>query len=156
MRTLVRVGIAVLASYGAGFLGSLFVSNGVRGWYAMLSKPWFTPPDWVFAPVWFVLYGLMAAALVLVWQKDPLAKDIRGWVPLFFVHLLFNAAWMVFFFGLHAVLVALIEILLLLFIVYLLIIGAWEIDRRAAYLLIPYFLWVMFATILNGAIWYMN
>jgi tryptophan-rich sensory protein len=156
MRLLVRAGIAILASYGAGFVGSLFVSDGVRGWYATLDKPWFNPPDWIFAPVWFVLYALMAAALVIVWNKDPHAEEMRGWVPLFFAHLLLNAAWVVFFFGLHGLLVALIDILLLAFSVFLLMMGAWEIDRRATYLFIPYFAWISFATILNLAIWYLN
>jgi tryptophan-rich sensory protein len=77
-------------------------------------------------------------------------------VPLFFAHLLLNAAWTIFFFGFHAVLVALIDILILLCCIFLLICGAWEIDKRATYLLAPYFLWVLFATILNIAIWFLN
>jgi len=156
MNWLARLGVAVLASYGAGFLGSLFITTGVGSWYDMLEKPFFQPPNWLFAPVWMVLYGLMAIAVTIIWSKDPLAAEIRGWVPLFFAHLLLNAAWTVFFFGFHAILVALITIIILFVCIFLLICGAWEIDRRAAYLLIPYLLWVLFATALNVAIWFLN
>ncbi|MEK7093488.1 MAG: TspO/MBR family protein [Patescibacteria group bacterium] len=156
MNWLARLGVAVLASYGAGFLGSLFITTDVGSWYDMLNKPFFQPPNWIFAPVWIVLYGLMAVAVTIIWNKDPLAAEVRGWVPLFFAHLLLNAAWTVFFFGFHAVLVALITIIILLCCIFFLICGAWEIDRRAAYLLIPYFLWVLFATVLNLAIWFLN
>ncbi len=156
MRSYVRVGVAVLASYGAGFLGSIFITAGVAAWYAELAKPWFQPPAWVFAPVWLILYALMASALVIIWSRDPHAEEVRGWVPLYFAHLMLNAAWTIFFFGFHAILVAFVDVLLLLFSVMLLLFGAWEIDRRAAYLLMPYFAWVAFATVLNGAIWYLN
>lgn len=156
MRSSVRVGISILASYGAGFLASLFVQDGVRGWYASLEKPFFTPPDWVFAPVWFILYGLMAIALYLVWKKDPDANELHGWVPLFFCHLLLNAAWPMLFFGFRATFIALIEIMLLFWCVLMLTMGARDIDKRAMYLLIPYAAWILFTTILNAAIWLMN
>lgn len=151
-----RAGIAVLACYGAGLLASIFISDGVGSWYDGITKPWFNPPNWVFAPVWIILYALMAAALTLVWARDPNAEHIRGWVPLFFAHLLLNAAWSMFFFGFHAVFVAMVDIGLLLFSVTLLVVGAWDIDRRASYLLMPYFAWVLFAAVLNVSIWYLN
>jgi tryptophan-rich sensory protein len=156
MRSYVRVGIAVVSCYAAGFLGSLFVSNATGSWYAGIAKPWFNPPSWAFAPVWLLLYALMATALCIIWSRDPYAKEMRGWVPLFFAHLLLNAMWTVFFFGLHAVFLAMVDIGLLLFSIFLLMMGAWEIDRRATYLLVPYFVWVSFATLLNVSIWYLN
>lgn len=156
MTSLVRLGISLLASYGAGFLGALFVKDGVRTWYAVLDKPFFAPPDWVFGPVWMVLYGCMALALFLVWEKDPHARSMRGWVPLFFAHLLLNAAWSIFFFGFHAIFIAFIDIVLLLWSIVLLTAGARDIDTRAMWLMIPYAAWVFFATILNGALWLMN
>lgn len=156
MRALIRVPIAVLACYGAGLLGSIFVSTQMNGWYDALIKPSYMPEAWLFAPVWFVLYGLMAAALVIIWNKDPHAHEVRGWVPFFFAHLLLNAAWTIFFFGFNAVFVALIDIVILGLIICFLIAGAWEIDRRAAYLLSPYFAWVAFAAVLNASIWYLN
>jgi translocator protein len=156
MGSLVRFGVSMLASYGAGFLATLFVQDGVRGWFAALEKPFFTPPDWLFGLVWFVLYGLMGLALYIVWENDPHAREMRGWVPLFFAHLLLNAAWAIFFFGFHALLIALIDIVLLLWCVIMLFVGAYEIDKRAAWLLVPYGLWVFFLTILNASIWLMN
>jgi tryptophan-rich sensory protein len=148
--------VAILACYGAGLLGSIFVSADTAAWYQSLQKPFFTPPNWLFAPVWLVLFGLMAASLTIIWNKDPNAQDARGWVPLFFTHLLLNAAWTMFFFGLHALLISLIEIALLLAAIVILMCGAFEIDKRAGYLLIPYLLWVSFAALLNGALWYLN
>lgn len=156
MRSFVRLALSFLACYGAGFLGSLFVQDGVRTWYATIERPFFTPPDWVFAPVWLVLYACMALALFLVWEKDPLAEEGRGWVPLFFCHLLLNAAWSIFFFGFHAILIAFITIILLLWCIVMLIVGARDIDVRASWLLVPYAVWVLFATILNGAVWVLN
>jgi tryptophan-rich sensory protein len=156
MRSYVRVGLAILACYGAGLLASLFIDASAGSWYASLAKPEFTPPNWVFAPVWFVLYGCMAAALALVWLKDPLADDGTGWVPMFFAHLLANIAWTVFFFGFHAVFIAFICILVLAVAVLLLMCGAWEIDKRASLLLFPYLLWVLFALALNLSIWLVN
>lgn len=156
MRSPVRLAIALLASYGAGFLGSLFTADGVRTWYATIEKPSFTPPDWLFAPVWFTFYGLMAIALYRIWVRDPHAKDMRGWVPLFFVHLLLNAAWSIFFFGFHAIFIGLIDIVLLDVCVALLIVGAYDIDKRSAYLLLPYLAWILFATALNAGIWILN
>jgi tryptophan-rich sensory protein len=156
MRSASRLGLSFLASYGAGFLGTIFVQDGVRSWYAILEKPWFAPPDWVFGPVWTVLYGCMAIALFLVWQKDPHARQMRGWVPLFFAHLLLNAAWSIFFFGFHAIFIAFVDIILLLWCIVLLTLGARDIDARAMWLMIPYGLWVAFATLLNGALWLMN
>lgn len=156
MRSFMRLGISLLASYGAGFLGSIFVQDGVRIWYASLAKPFFTPPDWVFGAVWVALYGLIAIALWLVWERDPHARDLRGWVPLFFAHLLLNAAWSIFFFGFHAILVAFVDVILLFWCVLMLTLGAREIDSRAFWLLLPYCVWVFYAMVLNGVIWMMN
>ncbi len=156
MNRLTRLGVSVLICYGAGLLGTLFVSTGVGSWYDTLAKPFFMPPDWLFAPVWIVLYGCMALALTLVWQRDESAGGGGGWVPLFITHLLLNAAWTIFFFGFHAIFIALIDIALLTACIILLMVGAWQIDRRATYFLAPYLLWTLFATVLNGSIWLMN
>ncbi len=156
MNRLARLGVSVLSCFGAGLLGSVFVSSEAANWYAMLAKPSFTPPDWIFGPVWTVLYLCMALALWLVWEKDADATDLRGWVPLFFAHLLVNIFWTIFFFHFHTLLIAFIDILILIICVILLICGAWQHDRRAAYLLMPYLAWICFAALLNGAFWYLN
>ena len=156
MSSYVRVGIAFLSCFSAGFIGSLFVNSAAGSWYAGIAKPFFNPPSWVFGPVWTTLYVMMAIALLIIWERDPNAKEMRGWVPLFFAHLLLNAGWTVFFFGYHAVFVGMLDILLLLLSVFLLTMGAWEIDKRASFLLMPYLLWVLFATLLNISIWVLN
>lgn len=156
MRSYTRVGLAIVACYGAGALGALFTDASVGSWYSSLEKPAYNPPAWLFAPVWLVLYGLMAAALVRVWDQDHHGEQMEGWVPLFFVHLVANAAWPIFFFGFHAILLAFIDILILAVAVLMLLTGAWGADRRAGYLLVPYFLWVCFALVLNLSIWWMN
>ena len=156
MRSYVPIGLAFLVCYGAGFIGSFFVDAGAGSWYASLEKPFFTPPASVFAPVWLVLYGLMATALSIVWIKDPNAEDMTGWVPIFFIHLVANMAWTIFFFGFHTVFIALIDIFILVCMVLLLLCAAWRIDRRASYLLLPYLTWVLFALLLNITIWVMN
>src|SRR3989344_4172798 len=146
MSSFMRASIAIVASYSAGFVASIFIETGAGTWYDALVKADFLPPSWVFAPVWFILYGCMAGALYIIWTKDPYARDWTGWVPMFFVHLLLNAAWSLFFFGFHAILVAFIDIVILAFAIILLICGAREIGKRAAYLLAPYLAWVLFAT----------
>lgn len=156
MSRIARLCVSALACFGAGFLGSLFVDAASRSWYDMLAKPPFTPPGWVFAIVWLLLYACMSLALWLVWEKDKHASEVTGWVPLFFAHLIVNAAWTIFFFGFHAIIIALIDITALAACVILLILGACEIDKRAAYLLAPYLVWVCFALYLNVGIWYLN
>lgn len=156
MRSFVRLGVSLLACYGAGFLGSLFMRDGLRGWYSELAKPFFMPPDWLFGIVWFVLYASMGFALYLVWEKDPYAREMRGWVPLFFAHLLLNATWSIFFFGFHAIFVAFVDSVFLFSAALMLTLGAREIDVRAMYLLIPYSAWLFFAMILSCSIWLMN
>jgi|SRR3989344_2743111 len=151
-----RASASIIASYSAGYVGSLFITTGAGTWYDALIKPDFLPPGSVFLPGWLVLYGLMAAALYIIWSRDPNAREWTGWVPLFFAHLLLNVGWVVFFFGFHAVFIAFVDIVALAFSILILISGAWAIDKRAAFLLIPYLLWVLFATALNAAIWYLN
>jgi tryptophan-rich sensory protein len=156
MSGIARLGVSVLACFGAGLLGSLFIETSARSWYDILVKPAFTPPGWTIALIWLVLYVCMSLALWLVWEKDEHATEVTGWVPLFFAHLLVNAAWPMFFFGFHAILIALIDIFVLIACVIILMLGAWEVDRRATYLLAPYLLWVSFSTVLNISIWYLN
>jgi len=156
MRSFIRASVCLLACYGAGFLASLFVVDGVRAWYDALLKPPFTPPDWIFGLVWVVLYGLMAIALYLVWEKDPYAAQMRGWVPLFFAHLLINASYAMFFFGFNTLLISFIDSVLLFGAVALLTAGAKEIDTRAFYCMLPYLLWTFYGAILSCLIWMMN
>ena len=156
MSAITRVLIAFLASYGAGLVGYLFVDSRISSWYAGLMKPALTPPDSIFFIVSFILYAMMAAALAIVWTKKPRPEHTEGWVRFFFVQLLFNASYTMFFFGFHAILIAFIDLLFLGFIVLSLTASAEDIDRRALYLMIPYFLWILFVAYLTLSVWLLN
>ena len=151
-----RIITAFLTTFSVGFLGLFFVDSDAANWYDSLAKPDFALPTTAFPIVWTVLYTLLAIALAIVWKKSPQTELTSGWVRFYFVQLLFNGAWMLFFFGLHAILVAFLDILFLGFIVMALMIAASEIDRRALYLLLPTLLWILFAAYLNVSIWLMN
>ncbi len=156
MRSYIRMLLAILACYGAGFLSALFVEVGTGSWYDGLVKSSFMPDRWGIPLMALVVYGFMAASLWIVWENDPHVLQMRGWVPLFFAHLLLNASWAIFFFGFHAIFFALVDAVILAFAVMILLAGAWEIDRRAGYLLLPYFLWTIFIAYLTLHLWLIN
>ncbi|MDO8514823.1 MAG: TspO/MBR family protein [bacterium] len=156
MDPFIRVGMAFLATLGAGLVGYLFVDTRVSSWYAGLAKPPLTPTDLVVIIVSLVLYFLMALALAIVWTKKQQSEQTRAWVRFYFLQLLLNAAWTVFFFGLHSALVAFVDVLFLGFTVLSLIASAWGIDRRAAHLMLPYLAWIFFAAYLSLGIWWLN
>ncbi len=155
-QNIVKLLFSIVLCHLAGFVGSFFTRPAIETWYAFLEKPDFAPPNWLFAPAWLTLYTLMGVALYLVWQKGLRHKHVRRTFVLFLIHLLFNAFWSVAFFGLESPFWALIVIALLwLFILWL--IGLFSrVSKAAAYLLIPYWLWVSFAAVLNFAIWQLN
>jgi len=142
MKNYIKLIIAILVCQLAGFIGSLFTITNQTSWYSNLNKPIFAPPNWLFGPVWITLFILMGVSLYLVWKKKA---DIR----IFFVQLILNTTWSVLFFGLQSPLFAFMEIILLWFAIMLTIIKFHKISKTAAYLLIPYILWVSFAAVLN-------
>ena len=156
MSRIARMASALLLSYAAGCVGFLFVDGVSSAWYDALAKPSFTPPYSVFIVVWFVLYTFMGLALGIVLLKQPKTRAIEGWVACFLVQLACNAAWPIFFFGLHALFTAFADAVLLSILLLVVFFGAWEIDKRAGVLLLPYLLWILFADVLNLMIWYMN
>lgn len=127
---------------GVGIIGSFFTVSAIPSWYATLNKPIFSPPNWVFGPVWTVLYVFMGISLYLVWQK----KNVPS---IFWIQLILNAAWSIIFFGWHNPLLALVDIVVLWIAIILTIKAFYKINKLAANLLIPYLLWVSFAIILN-------
>lgn len=138
----------------AGFVGSFFTVSSIPTWYAELNKPDFSPPNWVFAPAWLTLYLLMGIALYLNWiKKDKVAKHN---VRLFFVHLFFNAIWSPIFFGARNLGLALVAIILIWILIVEMIRRFWSVNRVSSLLLIPYLLWVSFATLLNFTLWRIN
>jgi len=145
----------IFISLLSGLIGSFFTSFSVDSWYANLTKPFFNPPVEVFGTVWIVLFILIGASAFVVFQKGFEKKDKR--VLAFFVGLLFlNIAWSALFFALQSPILAFIEIIALLFLIAVTIFFSYKIEKFAAYLLIPYLLWVFFSAILNLAIIILN
>jgi translocator protein len=138
----------------AGFIGSIFTVSSIASWYANLIKPGFNPPNWIFGPMWILLYVLMGISIYLIWQKIELKNKNVLW--LFWVHLFFNATWSIIFFGLQNPGLAFVNIIILLIFIVILIIKFYKISKTASMLLIPYLLWVSFASLLNYFIWYLN
>lgn len=121
-------------------------------WYATLAKPSWNPPNWLFGPVWTLLYIMIAVSGWLAWQQD--GKSLA--MSLYALQLVLNAAWSWLFFGRHAIGLALVDIVLLLLAIVATIFLFWPLSRLAAGLLVPYALWVGFAMMLNAAIWRLN
>ncbi len=140
----------------AGFIGSFFTSPAIPTWYATLQKPSFAPPNWVFFPVWTTLFIIMGISLFLVWQKGWEDKKVKTAIYIFAGQLVLNALWSAVFFGLRSPLLGLMEIIVLWITILATILSFMKISRTAAYLLIPYILWVSFAAIVNFWIWRLN
>lgn len=148
--------IAVLACQLAGGIGAVVTAPAITGWYATLKKPALNPPGWVFGPVWITLYFLMGVAAFLIWRKGLDVKGVRAALGIFIIQLVLNSTWSLVFFGLHNPGLALVNIALLWLAIVATIVAFFRLDRRAAYPLIPYLLWVSFASYLNYAIWSLN
>ncbi len=151
LRSPKRLILSLLASYAAAALGSLATFPSIPTWYAGLHKPAFNPPNWIFGPVWSVLYTLMGIALYLVWVKKSKRPKRVAYI-LFGTQLALNTLWSVVFFGLHSPAVGVIIILALLLAIVATMISFWRFSRAAALLLVPYVAWVSFASALNIAI----
>jgi len=156
-KQLVKFIVALLVCFGASGFGAIFMTqDSIDNWYAQLQKPSFTPPDWVFGPAWIILYLLMAISVFLVWKKGMDYPKVKQSLGLFLVQLALNSIWTPLFFGFHLILSAFIEIIILWFAILATMLAFKRISLSASILLIPYLIWVGFATILNGSIWYLN
>jgi len=151
-----KLAASVLLCVIVGSLGSLVTITGPGSWYATLQKPFFAPPNWVFAPVWITLFVLMGGALYLVWESGTERRDVQVALGVFGVQFLLNVLWSVLFFGLQSPLLGLADILLLWIMIVVTIWAFYRVKKLAAYLLIPYIAWVSLASVLNGAIYFMN
>jgi len=151
-----RLIISLLIPQLAGIIGSIFTVSSIREWYSLLEKPSFNPPNWIFGPAWTILYLLMGISIYLVWQRVKENKNNKKVMFIFWIHLFLNTIWSIIFFGFQNVGLAFINIVVIWFFIVLLMILFWKIDRRATYLLIPYLLWVSFASILNLSILLLN
>ncbi len=148
--------IAVTICLLIGFLAGFATQSSVDTWYATLNKPSFNPPNWLFAPVWTLLYILMGIAAGLVWVKGFYHVWVKTALYYFGFQLLFNALWSIVFFGFQEPFWALLVILVLLILILFTIKWFKIVSKPAAYLLIPYLLWVCFAALLNYKIWELN
>jgi len=155
-KQLTYIAISVAVCLMIGFLSSFATQSSVNSWYLELNKPSFSPPNWLFAPVWTILYIMMGVAAGIVWAKGFYHIWVKTALYHFGLQLLFNALWSIIFFGFKNPFAALLVILTLLILLIFTIKWFKVVSTTAAYLLIPYLLWVCFATALNYKIWELN
>jgi len=155
-KKIVYITISVLICLAIGFLSSIATQSSVNDWYLTLNKPSFTPPNWLFAPVWTALYIMMGVAAGIVWSKGYHHVWVKTALYHFVFQLLLNALWSIVFFGLKNPLGGMVVILALLTMIILTIKWFKVISKPAALLMIPYVLWVAFASALNYKIWELN
>lgn len=151
-----KIVISILICQSAGVIGSIFTSKSVNSWYKQLNTPSFNPPSWLFGPVWLILYSMMGFSLYMVYEKGFEKREVKVAVIFFIVHLVVNALWSFIFFGLRNPGAAFACIIILLAMIIISIILFFKVDKTASYLLIPYLLWVSFASVLNYSIWKLN
>ncbi len=159
MNKYTRILIVVVTCLAIGYFSGIATQSSIKTWFPTLIKPSFNPPNWVFAPVWSMLYMMMGIAAGLVWNRMEASKDkelVKKSLIFFAIQLGLNALWSVLFFGLRNPMLALIEIVLLWLMIYETYIKFGKIDKIAGYLFLPYLAWVSFASILNGSIWWLN
>lgn len=163
----------------AGVIGSVFTFKEIQNWYGSLNKPFFNPPNWIFGPVWTTLFILMGISLYLVWSKnfkpenELLPKSKKAWnkysqklwdgpwqkaniIIIFCLQLVLNTLWSIIFFGMHLPSLAFFELLMLWVAIFYTMANFYRVSKLAAYLLVPYIMWVSFAGILNLFIFILN
>jgi tryptophan-rich sensory protein len=148
--------INMLATLSIAYVASAFTRPQIRGWYSTLQKPSFNPPNWLFAPIWIILYVLIGIAAYLVWKLRNGSATYKTAVIIYIIQLLLNLSWSIVFFGMHEVFAALIIIISLLVAIILNINWFGLFSKVAAWLLVPYLLWVSFASLLNLSIYILN
>ena len=154
-RAATGLAIFLLAAFSAGAIGSIFTASAIPTWYAALKKPSWTPPGWVFGPVWTALYLTMGVAAWLVWRRGGWAAN-RTPLTLFALQLAANALWSILFFGLHTPGAAFLEIVVLWSLILATALAFRRVSALAAWLLLPYLAWVTYAATLNFGIWRLN
>lgn len=147
--------VSILVPLIFGFIGSIFTSSSVDTWYMSINKPSFNPPNWLFAPVWTLLFVLIGISFYLVWSKD-FENNKSLALPIYGSNLILNLLWSLLFFGLKSPYLAFIEIIILWFVILGNIIVFYRISKASGLMLIPYLLWVSFASVLNYYIYILN
>lgn len=155
MKQWTKLVAAIVGCELVGILATPFTIASIPTWYATLEKPFFSPPNWIFGPVWTILYFLMGVSLYLIWKTKETKK--RNTALFYFgLQLFLNFMWSILFFGLHSPLFALLDVILLEIVIILTLIKFYKISKIASYILIPYILWVFFASILNLSLLILN
>lgn len=148
-----KLALSIIVSELAGIAGSFFTASAIPTWYAGIAKPAFAPPNWIFAPVWTTLFALMGVASFLIWKRGFEKKNVKIALGIFLGQLILNVFWSIIFFGLRNPGAAFAELLILWIAILATIISFYKISRPAAWLLLPYIVWVSFAGCLNYSIW---
>ena len=147
------LGFFLLFSFLTSSWGGFITNYYKEPWYSTILKPSFNPPDWVFAPIWITLYLAMSFAIWLIWINP---KRVEKIIYIYFIHLLINGSWSIFFFGLHLILVSLIVIAIIIFFVVWLIKLYYPINKLSSFLMVPYLMWLSYAFVLNFYIFILN
>jgi benzodiazapine receptor len=155
-RTVIAATIFAAICLLVGGIGGFFSASSVKTWYATLNRPAFSPPGWLFGPVWTMLYIMMGVAAGLVWRQGIATPAVKAAIAAFVIQLILNAIWSPLFFGLRSPLLGLVDIVPLWLAIVVTIILFWQVHKTAAILLVPYLLWVSFATLLNLRLWQLN
>jgi len=148
--------LCIAVCEAAGVVGAFFTRPAIGTWYAALDKPGFTPPNWLFGPVWIALYALMGVSAYLVWRRGIAGRAVKWALAVFAAQLVLNAAWSPAFFGLRSTLAGLAVIIPLWFVICATIVLFWRVTKPAGMLLVPYIVWVTYATALNASLWQLN
>lgn len=156
MNNTIKLVISVALPLAVGGLSGYATARGVSTWYPTLVKPSFNPPAWVFGPVWTVLYIMMGVAAFLVWRRGLDGDGVRIALTTFAIQLALNGIWSILFFGMHTPGWALAEIILLWMAIGTTTLLFWRVAPSAGALLLPYWMWVSFASVLNASLWWLN
>lgn len=156
MNKISKLIFSIAACETTGLIATPFTIAAVPTWYASLNKPSFSPPNWIFGPIWIVLYLMLGIAAYFIWSKGTKKKNVKEALIIFIIQLVLNFLWSILFFGFHSSILGLLDIVLLLLAIVKTISKFYKISSRAAFLLIPYLLWVIFASILNLTIVLLN
>lgn len=157
MNKITRILSVVVTCLVIGYFSGIVTRSAITDWYPTLVKPSFNPPNWIFAPVWSLLYVMMGVAAGLVWNRLEFEKEAVKKALIFFaIQLALNALWSYLFFGLHNPMLAGLEIIVLWLMIYETYVQFGKINKIAGYLFLPYLAWVSFAAVLNASIWWLN
>ncbi len=153
--TILKFIVSLIIPLGLGSVAGMVTSEAIPEWYASLNRPSFSPPSWLFGPVWTAIYILLGISLFLVWKR-PSGADRNRALLVFVVQMVLNFAWTFIFFYFKMLQLALIEIVVLWLSILVMMLWFYKVKPLAAYLNIPYFLWVSFATVLTAGYYYLN